>query len=613
MKKTAKRIIIPVSALILALMFAIPVLAQSPISATVDRTNLTTDDTLTLSVTVSSDGQPTLPSLTGFNLLGTGSSSQISIVNGSMNTQVVYNYHLQPIQPGQLTIDPVTLQVNGQSYTTPPISVQVTQGNGQPSARPSAGGRMSGLPPSLQQFFNNSGFGGLDPFSGADPFSRNSSDPGFVEAEVSNPNPYVGEQIVYTFRYYQPADDIFGRLDQPQFVPPGFTGFWTEGDSRQKQYQTQDSNGRRYSVTELKTVLIPTKVGEITIEPATLVAQGGFFSPGAELTAEPLTVNVQPLPDGAPVGFNGVVGQFEISATTEPTNTQVNEPVTWQVTLNGRGNIKTLADPLWPDLPNWRSFESAATVDSYVVEGQMVGSRRYERLLVPQVAGEFTIPALEFSYFNPTTGQYQTISSQPIPVSVAPGAGGSSTQAALPTLAPIDNSVTAAAQANGLRPLKPVNSLDQVAVPITNSALYWLAWLVPLVGLVGNFAWQRRQTFWANNADLARSSKAGRKARQAVAQAKKQHGDDVYSRAGQILTTYLAEKLNQPVLGLNQAGRSELLASKAVTAELIERINTCLNDAELGSYSPAAGNPAHADNLLNKIDLLIRDLETALK
>jgi hypothetical protein len=146
---------------------------------------------------------------------------------------------------------------------------------------------------------------------------------------------------------------------------------------------------------------------------------------------------------------------------------------------------------------------------------------------------------------------------------------------------------------------------------ITASPLYWLAWAIPVATLVGNVVWQRRNAYWQNNAGLARSSKAHKKAKQALSQARKQK-QDRYSAARQILNTYLADKLNQPVVGLTQPRLAELLAERGVDARLIERVNICLLEAEMGHYSPDASNPDHATNLLKEIDILIRDFEKVI-
>ncbi len=143
--------------------------------------------------------------------------------------------------------------------------------------------------------------------------------------------------------------------------------------------------------------------------------------------------------------------------------------------------------------------------------------------------------------------------------------------------------------------------------PVTKSPLYWLAWAVPLVGLVGNFVWQRRQQYWQNNAGLARSSKARQNAKKSLAGASQ--AKDIYSAAGLVLTDYLADKLNQPVAGLTHQALADLLTEKGLDPALIERINGCLTDAELGHFVPEADNPAHAQNLLKEIDIVIRDVE----
>jgi hypothetical protein len=586
-----QKVIIPITVIMLFLLAVVPGYAQgqSPITAIVDRTALSTDEALTLTVTVSTDlttaPQPMLPSLAGFNILGTSTSSQISIVNGAMSSTLVYNYQLQPHQTGNLVIDPVTLTVNGQSYTTQPIAIQVTQGTGVQSAPAQA--------PSTQQVAP-----AATEFNGQDVFA---------EAEVSNPNPYLGEQITYTFRLYRVAD-VFDMFDQPYFEPPTFTGFWSEGQPEQNQYRGQ-AGGRLYNVTELSTTLFPSKVGQITIEPAQVSIPGGFFRSGKKLQTQPVTLEVKPLPTNAPASFKGAVGQFSLSSNVDTTESKVNEPITWQVTLNGYGNLKAVPEPNWPEMADWRSFESQATVNSQSQNGQQGGYAVYERLLVPEKEGQYTIPALEYSYFDPAAGQYQTITTDPIPVIIAPGDG-----LVTQNIAPVVNNdqETVEQVATDIRHLKPIPSeLSFGGQAVTDSPMYWLAWGIPLVGLVGHLAWKRREQYWQNNGHLARSSQAGKKARNALARARNAR-EDVYSAAGQILSDYLADKLDQPVVGLTHQALAEILTANNIPIDLIERTQACLAASELGRYAPGADHPAHAENLLVEIDVLIRDLEKVL-
>jgi hypothetical protein len=130
---------------------------------------------------------------------------------------------------------------------------------------------------------------------------------------------------------------------------------------------------------------------------------------------------------------------------------------------------------------------------------------------------------------------------------------------------------------------------------------------MPLASLAGNFVWQRRQQYWQNNTGLARSSKAGKKAKKALAEARQ--AKDPYNAAGLVLTGYLADKLNQPVAGLTHQALAGLLTEKGLTPALIEQINSCLTEAELGRFSPEANSPAHVHNLLKEIDAVIRDVE----
>ncbi len=242
---------------------------------------------------------------------------------------------------------------------------------------------------------------------------------------MDNPQPHVGEQINYIFRYYEALDSmrlpsIFGG--QPDYEPPALTGFWAEGDIDVTSYRVS-ANGRIYTVTELTQVLFPTAAGEQTIDPARITITSNGLRNDAILDTEPVIVNVQPAPEGAPESFTGAVGQFDIRAELDRGQTQVDEPVTLKVTVEGMGNISTASDPVWPEIDGWRIFDADSSLSTQVENGLVSGSHTYERLMVPTAAGQFTVPAIEYSYFDPSLDQYVTVATDPMAITVAPGIG----------------------------------------------------------------------------------------------------------------------------------------------------------------------------------------------
>lgn len=555
-------------------------IAQAPLTAEVDRAGLSSDEYLTLTVTVRSDAlnppDPVLPPFAGFEVLGRSTSSQISMLNTKISAEAITTYRLHPTQTGELTIGAISVEIDGQTYTTEPITVQVSAG----SAPPASTAPDSGQPPvSAPATLSGQDF--------------------FVEAAVDNPTPYVGQQIVYRFRFYQ-AIELF---NQPQYQAPTFTGFWNQQQPDQTQYTTQAAN-RPYRVTELRVLLYPTTAGEITIEPARLTIPGDFFSPGVELKTEPVTVQVQSLPPNAPVDFNGAVGQFEIAATVGPAQVKVNEPVTLRVKLTGAGNIEKLPPPVWPELPGWRSFESKAVTTT---SDQIGGSSEYERLMVPGSPGQFTIPAIRYTYFDPATGQYQTIQTAPLPVSVSPA------EAQPPVPAVSGSGKEAVTQIAGdIRHIKPAPpALKSAGKALTLYPVYWLLWLLPLLGLAGNFVWLKQRDYLRRNTALARRSRAYRNAQKLLQQAQKQ-AESPYSAAGRILTAYLSDKLNRAVSGMTRPELAAQLQSAGVADALIARVQSVLAQSDLGRFAPA--NSALSDQrLLPDTRQLIDDLEKAFR
>ena len=615
----SKVFITAIISLFLIGLFALPAGAQSPVTAEVDRTHLSTDEALILKVTIDSSGgqpsQPSIPALDGFELLGSSSGTQISLINGEMSMQSTYSYSLHPTQLGQLVINPVSVQIDGQVYSTQPIMIEVSQGTGQVQPAPNQGNQaMPGVPNLNSLFQSLPGMRGSQgnqapPLDPADAPTELVGQDFFIEAEVDNDNPYQGEQVLYTFRFYQ-AESLF---DQPEYQSPSFSGFWSEEQSKAQTDYTTEAAGRPYRVTELQAVLFPTVVGEVTIDPAMLSIPGDFFTRGVSLQTQPITVNVRPLPDNAPVSFQGAVGQFDIQAQADTGSTEVNETVTLHVALRGQGNMNGVADPQWSEGPEWRAFDSEATVNTQFTDGLMSGVRSYERLLVPTQPGDLLLPSIDFSFFNPQTESYETSSSEPILIHVTGNVGAGtdplSTENSAGTTV---NTAVAAPSIPEFRPNKPASELGHTSSPpLTENAGYWLLWTLPLFLMVGSFSLRRVRQQRLDTAGVRRSQSAVKRAKQSLRDARKQPDDEANEAAGRILTGYLEEKLNVSMTGQTQTGLARMLTERGVEPALAERVQICLMLSETGRYAPTGINAGNS-NLLSETEQVITELDNDL-
>ncbi|MCA9959718.1 MAG: protein BatD [Anaerolineales bacterium] len=547
--------------------------AQEPLTAEIDRSTLSTDDTLTLTVTIDGgNATPTLPPLADFQIVGSSSATSISIINGAMSSQATYRYTLHPLRSGELTIGSITATIDNQTYATEPLTVQVTAGTAPPanSAAPVT-------PP--------------DDLAGQD---------FFVEAEVDKTEPYLGEQVVYTFRFYQGSQ----LLGQPLYERPEFTGFWSQETAQQDQQLAQvpgaDGALRTYRVATLQTILFPTVPGVQTIDTARLELPGSFGRSGLNLLTDEITVTVRPLPQPAPAAFNGAVGEFTLAATLDKTSAAVNDSLTLHVTLSGAGSLETIPDPVWPDLPGWRAFDDAETTNTHTesngLDGLPIfsGSKEYERILIPGQPGQFTIPAIAYVYFNPAREQYETAVTDPIPVTVT---GAADVVTAVPTAAPVETTPAETVT-------RPSALMDNLPAVLLYAALALFLFLLLATG------WQWRRQRLAVDQAAVRRAQAGKRAHQALRQAR-QTGADPYAVSTQVILTYLKDKLGQPVVGLTRSALAALLAETAVTESAAAQLLALLDQSDLARFAP--GSQQGGDDLLAATEQLINHLEQEIQ
>jgi hypothetical protein len=581
-----------VCALGLSLCPAAPALAQDDVAfaASVDRTTLTTGDELVLQLTLegvfSNAGQPRFPALDGFTVTSSGQSSRFSIANGVTSSQVVYTYRLRPTRAGTLTIPSISIQVGQQSYQTDPITVEVTQGAAPRAAVPTS----------------------QPPVNGSAPGELAGQDV-YVEADVDDPAPVAGQQIVYRFRLYQ-AIQLFS---QPHLDWPDAAGFLSYDLSPNNQY-TQDVAGRQYLVTEVRRALFPTTQGETTIPPATLTIPGDFFNREVNLQTQAVTVDVRPLPDGAPDGFGGAVGQFEIESWVEPAETRVDEPVTLLVRVSGLGNAATLPDPvagLEQALDDWRIYDPQVTTDVSQEGERIRGERLFERPLVPRREGDLGIPALTFVYFDPETGAYRSAETAPLVVSVAAGE-------VLPPGAAVagDGKQDVVLLASDVRHIKPAPpSLAIERSSLLAHPLYWVGWLISPATVAGAWLWERRRRHLTCNAGLVRAQRARRVAGKGLAGARSLAGagdeEAVYGAVARVLAAYLGDKLGLAPAGLTRDAILHELAARSVPGDTVERLLAGLDWADSGRFAPAAAGRG-AVELVREAEEIVAALDASI-
>ena len=615
MNKKQKVFITIISAIIFSLL-SIPAFAQSQevVRAEVDRSEITIDEFLTLSVWVDTGygpaSEPALPAMEGFDVVGTSTSTQMSIINGSVTSEKVFHYTLRPRAAGEHIIGSISVVQNGQYHNTQAITVNVSQGTGQMQTPPQSGVPGSPALPSIPGFLSLSGllqnFGFDIPMDVQD--SVEQLDPAlippelsehayYVEAEVDNDAPFLGEQITYTFRYYRPA----ASSGRSTYQPPEFSGNWVHPDQTETNFGGQIA-GRSIRMTEIQTILTPTVLGEVEIAPAQISNEGDVLSPGFTIQTQPQTINVQPLPLNAPSSFSGAVGNFTIKSETDLEQTQVNDAVTFTITISGEGNLETFADPSWEVGSEWRAFDSQADTAIQSQNGVISGTRIISQVLVPTNGGELTIPAIQFSYFDPQLETYINVATDPITIFV-------DKNTPLAAEINIDQQNLLVLQDHQLRPIKISPETGRAPSLLFDKPGFWLLWLVPLTLIIGQYVWQRRKKYIHNNPGAQRSQKAARRAFQALNKLDPRN-EDYFNAAGRTLINYLADKLDQPVSGLTQSELSELLIAKGASENLVAQVRTCITISDTGQYAPIQQDKSN--QLHHEIKTLIFELNQVL-
>ena len=561
----------------------------------------------------------TAPSFEGFTVVGgpfTSTSSSVQMINGSVTrtTTNSYTFALQAYKEGTFRVGPASLNVKGTKITSEPFDIKVVPDDGSHAA-PSGGGAASGQS-QAQQNTNDPQVSGKDLF---------------LRVVPSKKSAYVGEQVVLTYKLYTkvPVSSL------SVVKAPSYAGFWTKDISDNTGGTLRQSseyiNGIEYTSAEIqKVVVAPQRAGKLTLDPMVIecIAQirrennrqrsmdpfeeffnDPFFNRNItnvkkELTSNSFVLEVKSLPEAnKPASFAGAVGNYNFKSDIDMTELKTNEAFTLTYTVSGTGNIELLQmpEPVFP--PDFEVYDPKISTSTDVTANGLSGTKKAEYLVIPRRAGSFTVPAVEFSFFNPSNGAYQTLSSKPYEIQVEKGRddeGGGIYASNQEDIKYLGNDIRHIMTGNPhLRPQRSA---------FFGSSAYYVALLALLLAFILLLILLKNREKMEKDTAATRNRKADKVARGRLKRAaqflKEKDQDKFYVEMSQALWGYIADKLGIERSKLSMDTVSETMKEKSVPDELTQQFVDTLNSCEFARFAPGSAEEKMDDLYQRGIEVI---------
>ena len=518
----------------------------------------------------------------------TSSQSSFKMVNGhtSSSSSVTYTFILCATKNGSYTIPPATVEVDGKTVSSNSAKVTVS----------GTSSNANGAPHMHEDNANEDNHNQVkpagSPISGSDLFIR---------VNANKKRVHEQEPILLTYKVYTLVE-----LTQLEGKMPDLTGFHTQEIPlpQQKSFHVENVNGRNYrTVTWSQYVMYPQMTGKLEIPGiafnGTIVQQNrnidpfeaflnggsGYVEVKRKIEAPGLTIQVDPLP-ARPVNFSGGVGKFNISAQLLGSGVRANEPITIRVVVGGIGNLKLIKQPIVEFPKDFDKYDAKITDKTKLTSNGVEGNIIYDFLAVPRNQGKYTIPPVDFVYYDTEANSYKTIKTQSFDINVAEGDGTSGSS--------VDFMETKDGDIHGIKTSKTKGQNGEQL--FFGSSLYWtlLASLLALF-VVLLIAFRRRAI---ENADVVKmkGKRANKVATRRLRTSKKLMDQgkqgEFYDEVLRALWGYVGDKLNIPVTELTHDNISGKLSEHQVDEKTISDFINALDECEYERYAPgdAAGN-----------------------
>ena len=553
------------------------------------------------------------PSIKGFDVLMGPSRSQqssIQIINGkrTSNSSTAFTYILLAGNPGTYTIPAASVEVNGEKVFSNAISIKVlpqdqTSGNS-----------------------GNNGGGSASSSRSQAAGSRISANDLFITATASKTTVHEQEAILLTYKVYTVVNlrQLYGKM-------PDLKGFHTQEVElpQQKTFTLEHYKGRNYNTTVWSQyVLFPQQTGKLEIPSITfdgVVAQqtvsddpfdaffngGGYVEVKKKITTPKVVINVQPLP-AKPAGFSGAVGEFKLASSINATDVKTNDAVTIKLTLSGTGNMKLIGTPEVKFPQDFEIYDPKVTDDYKLTNSGLTGTKTFEYLAIPRHAGNFTIPAIEFTYFDLKSNSYKTLKTEAYNLKVAKGQGNADQ-----VISDFTNKESVKMLGKDIRFIKlGDSSLRPKGDFFFGTVEYYLCYLIPLLLFVVFAVIYRQKALENANVAKVKTKKANKVATRRMKLAGKllaeNKKNEFYDEVLKALWGYISDKLSIPVSQLSKDNIEAELTNYGVQEALIAEFIGVLNECEYARYAPGNENEA-MDKVYSASVEVISKMENSIK
>ncbi len=571
-------------------------LQSATFTASLDRETITLGENAQLSlkfVGANPQDVPQVPQVPNLQIQYVGPSSQFSFIQGQVSSIVTHVFTVAPRQVGDYTIPAITVRLGPDTLTSQPLRLKVLKPGAPPPDAINSGAQLA-----------------------------------FMKLILPKKEICLGETVVLELQLYFNSR-LAGR-GSPQlssFPAEGLTlGKMTEGQARQVQI-----GNAVYSMVPVAVPVRATRTGPIKVGPVTasvvveLPSQGGRrgglfeqfgfrdpFSGGEQrqvnMATDETTLTALALPtDAVPAEFNGAVGQFTLSVHAGPTNVAVGDPVTVKVQITGRGALESLTLPE----QNWKDFKSyppTAKVEATDPQG-LRGTKTFEQVVVPENSEIKQLPPYRFSYFDPETKSYQTLTQPGLALVVRPVGA-----AAAPSVITANrgNEENAPPVRDIVHIKQRLGTVAQLSKPLILQPWFITAQSIPFLAWLGVIGWRKRAEALANNPRLRRQRQVAQTVKEGLENlrrhAAQNASDEFFGTLVRLLQEQLGERLDLPASAITEAVIEEHLRPRGIGEPLIQSLNELFQACNQARYAPVKSSEELAA-WVPKLEATLKDLQ----